>query len=91
MRHQSQSNESCSDECEVENDIDSYVGSSDGGDVDIDEWEYSRLKKGNKLDRNKTTGWFSSDKRAKKELKKDSAKKIKKNNVSVLDYIKKLV
>ena len=56
MRHQSQSNESCSDECEVENDIDSYVGSSDGGDVDIDEWEYSRLKKGNKLDRNKTTG-----------------------------------
>ena len=91
MRHQSQSNESCSDECEVENDIDSYVGSSDGGDVDIDEWEYSRLKKGNKFDRNKTTGWFSSAKRAKKELKKDSAKKIKKNNVSVLDYIKKLV
>ena len=75
MQHQSHSNESCRNEYEVENDIDGYVGSSDSSDVDTDEWECSRWKKGNKLDRNKTTRKFSSAKRAKRELKKDSTKK----------------
>ena len=67
--------------------MDGYMGSSNSCDENRDEWEFSLLKKRNKLDGNKTARKFLTAKKAKKELKKDNAK----NNLSALDYIKKLV
>ena len=87
IRHNNKSNESSngsSDEYEAESKTDNYVGSYDSSDNECNEWEYSDRQKKNR--RNKTTCEFSSAKRVKKGLKKII---LKKNNASVLEYIKR--
>ena len=61
LRRDSYNNTSGSIEYEAENHMANYRFSSDGSDVDSDEWEYSGGKK-----RNKLTLKFPTTKRAKK-------------------------